>query len=97
MAKLEVSEVRKWRNRYNNFLTPDLISLKRINKNLFAEISKGYGMVSKMLYGVTLIGRKKGKLTTTLYNSRYNKVFRNKKLAISYVEKLKKRLGTRRS
>ena len=92
MAKLESSEVRKWRNRYKNFLTPDLVSLKRINRNLFAEISKGYGMF-RMLYGVTLIGKRKGKLTTIVYNSRYNKVFRTKKEAISHVEKLKKRLG----
>ena len=76
-----MKDFKKWQKEHPNFITPDIVKVKQ-NNNRVVELSKGYGIDNKELFGVSVIIWNETKGTyETQYDSGLNKCFNSLKEA----------------
>lgn len=50
-----IRSFRAWQKRHPNFMTPEVIKVKKSNNYRFVELSEGMGFEQNTIYGVTVI------------------------------------------
>lgn len=77
-----------------NFMTPNILSVGKINKMVAYELSSGRGIFTDTIYGVTVVGvNPKNNKPMKFHN--LSKAFDTRKKAELYINRLKKRMGKR--
>jgi len=92
----DLRDFRKWQRKHPNFMTPDILKLKKVSDKHLVELSKGRGIDGENIYGVSVLERtKEGGFVGGF--DKLSKMFYSEGKAIRHMDKLsKQRIGRRK-